>query len=64
MFEELFHLNLALGQVKRASQKEAAAPMESVDMGGFFSLFPFDLTGAQQRAIDDCLKKICAEPFP
>ena len=48
MFEELFHLNLALGQVKRASQKEAAAPMESVDMGGFFSLFPFDLTGAQQ----------------
>ena len=59
MFEELFHLNLALGQVKRASQKEAAAPMESVDMGGFFSLFPFDLTGAQQRAIDDCLKDLC-----
>lgn len=36
MFEELFHLNLALGQVKRASQKEAAAPMERLTWAVFF----------------------------
>ena len=55
MFEELFDLNLALGRVKRSSQKEAAAPMNPASMDNFFSLFPFELTKAQQRAIDDCL---------
>lgn len=59
MFEELFDLNLALGRVKRSSQKEAAAPMNPASMDNFFSLFPFELTKAQQRAIDDCLADLC-----
>lgn len=59
MFEELFYLNLALGQVKRATQKESAAPMKPVSMDTFYSLFSFTLTGAQQRAIGDCLADFC-----
>ncbi len=58
-FEELLYLNLALGQAKRASQKEPAALMKPVPMQGFYSLFPFSLTGAQQRAINDCLTDFC-----
>lgn len=60
-FEELFYLNLALGQAKRASQKETAAPMRPVSMRGFYSLFPFSLTGAQQRAVDECLADFCRD---
>ncbi|MCI9406041.1 MAG: ATP-dependent DNA helicase RecG, partial [Oscillospiraceae bacterium] len=59
IFEELLYLNLALGQAKRASQKEPAALMKPVPMQGFYSLFPFSLTGAQQRAINDCLTDFC-----
>lgn len=59
MFEELFQLNLALGQTKRASQKEAAAPMKPVVMNDFYHLFPFELTKAQKRAISDCLDNLC-----
>ena len=46
MFEELFYLNLALGQTRRSARKKAAVSMKTVSMDGFYRLFPFTLTGA------------------
>ena len=61
MFEELFYLNLALGQTRRSARKKAAVSMKTVSMDGFYRLFPFTLTGAQQRAIGEVLADLSSD---
>ena len=63
IFEELFGLHLALGKTREKAKRELSAPMKPVAMEPFYRLFPFSLTGAQQRAIRDCLADLC-RPSP
>ncbi len=51
IFEELFLLELGLMRLKNKSRQANATPMAADYTNEFFSLLPFELTGAQKRAI-------------
>lgn len=56
IFEEL--LTLQLGLLKLKSNKKSETPLKITEdyTKEFVSLLPYQLTGAQQRAIDECVK--------
>ena len=62
IFEELFLLELGLLRLRSKARKSTALSMEKDYSEDFFSLLPFELTGAQKRAIaasaEDMLKDI------
>ena len=51
IFEELFLLELGLMRLKSKARLSTSLCMEKDYTGEFFSLLPFELTGAQKRAI-------------
>ena len=51
IFEELFLLELGLLRMKTKARQSTALSMEKDYTGEFFSLLPFEPTGAQKRAI-------------
>ncbi len=51
IFEELFLLELGLMRLKTKSRRSNALPMQADYTDEFFSMLPFELTGAQKRAI-------------
>lgn len=51
IFEELFLLELGLMRLKSKSRLANATPMQTDYTEEFFGLLPFELTGAQKRAI-------------
>ncbi len=51
IFEELFLLELGLLRMKTKARQSTALSMQKDYTGEFFSLLPFELTGAQKRAI-------------
>ena len=51
IFEELFLLELGLLRLKTKSRQSNAAAMEKDYTNEFFNMLPFELTGAQKRAI-------------
>ena len=53
-FEELFLLQVGLSRLKIKSKKSTAYSLPKDFSGEFFSLLPFELTGAQKRAIAEC----------
>ena len=53
-FEELFLLQVGLSRLKIKSKKSTAYSLQKDFSGEFFSLLPFELTGAQKRAIAEC----------
>ena len=56
VFEELYLLTLGL-RLLRARRMDVQGPRcADVDLQPFYSSLPFSLTGAQQRAVDDCLR--------
>ncbi len=62
IFEELFLLELGLLRLRSKARKSTALSMKKDYSEDFFSLLPFELTGAQKRAIaasaEDMLKDI------
>lgn len=56
VFEELLLLQLGLLRLKGRSKAEAGARLSSDHSDEFLSLLPFTLTGAQQRAVRDCVQ--------
>ncbi len=56
VFEELFTLQLGLLRLKGRSRAATSVRVEPVDLPLLESLFPFALTGAQRRAVSDCLR--------
>ena len=62
IFEELFLLELGLLRLKSKSRRSNAIPMQADYTEEFFALLPFELTGAQKRAIrqsaDDMMKNV------
>ncbi len=66
VFDELFRLQLALVLRKRAIERTEVGLAHQVDgalLNGFTDGLPFDLTGAQRRAIDE-IRKDLARPVP
>ncbi len=55
VFEELLTLKLGLSQLRNRGREHSGAVMAKQSMDGFFGALPFSPTGAQMRAIDDCM---------
>lgn len=53
-FEELFLLQLGLKSMKNRNKRLAGATMQDKSVEPYYSSLPFELTGAQKRAISDC----------
>lgn len=64
-FEELFYIQLGVQQRRAALQQEAAMPLPLSDerFEQFRQALPFDLTGAQQRVIDE-IRRDLARSIP
>jgi len=56
VFEELLVLNLGMRLMKNRSREETSIRMPFDYSGEFVERLPFVLTGAQQRAVDDCIR--------
>lgn len=55
IFEEFFVFSAALAIVRAKRSVRAVPPFRTEGMEQFYGALPFDLTGAQQRAIDEIL---------
>lgn len=53
-FEELFLLQLGLKSMKNRNKRLSGATMQEKSVEPYYSSLPFELTGAQKRAISDC----------
>lgn len=63
VFEELFTWQLGLALVKLKNSALTDVVLKDPELSGFLSALPFTLTGAQRRAVDDCLKDV-GSPVP
>nr|WP_316624466.1 ATP-dependent DNA helicase RecG [uncultured Ruminococcus sp.] len=64
VFEELLVLSLGMRVMKSRSREQTAIRMPEDATGEFISQLPFTLTGAQQRAIQDCIADMREKPSP
>lgn len=53
VFEELFLLAIGLRRLRGRRDEQTCPPWDETDLSEFISALPFELTGAQKRAIDD-----------
>lgn len=58
-FDELFIMQLTLAQMKYSTREITGTPMKTQDMTSFYRSLPFELTGAQKRAIDEIIRDMC-----
>ena len=56
VFEELLTLQIGLLRLKARARTQTAAQMNQDDSEAFFALLPFSPTGAQRRAVSECLR--------
>lgn len=56
IFEELLTLSLSLVLLRSRSHESSAAVLTDTNVEGFYEALPFQLTGAQERAINDALE--------
>lgn len=56
VFEELLILQLGLLRLKSRRKAENSAPLRIDATQEFFSLLPFSPTGAQRRAVEECMR--------
>ncbi len=55
VFDELFYMSLGISLLKSRSREISAVSIDrNIDMKPFYDSLPFELTGAQKRAIADC----------
>ena len=63
IFEELFVLQLGLLRLKTGARSQNGARVTADYRADFYRLLSFEPTGAQRRAIDDCVRDM-ASPHP
>ncbi len=63
IFEELFVLQLGLLRLKTGTRTQTGARLTADYRADFYRLLSFEPTGAQRRAIDDCVRDM-ASPHP
>ena len=64
VFEELLVLNLGMRLMKNRSREETAIRMPVDYSAELIEKLPFTLTGAQQRAVDDCIRDMREKHSP
>ncbi len=58
-FEELFLLQIGLKSMRNRRRTLTSAQMVQKDISAYYSSLPFELTGAQKRAISECCADMC-----
>ncbi|MBQ8107562.1 MAG: ATP-dependent DNA helicase RecG, partial [Ruminococcus sp.] len=61
VFDELLTLQLGMLLMKRRSRERSGCQMKLLDIGEFYSALPFELTGSQKKAIEDCISDMQKE---
>ena len=56
IFEEFFVFSAGLSLMRASRAEKKIAPYQNLDIQPFFEALPFDLTGAQKRAIHEIIK--------
>lgn len=56
IFEELFVLQCGMALLRRHNRTKTRIRVQTGSVRDFLARLPFELTGAQKRAIDDCLR--------
>lgn len=64
IFEEFYVLACAMGKIKGGRKTEKGIKISPVDINEFYETLPFELTGAQKRAISDAYKDMTAGKSP
>ena len=64
IFEELLVLNLGMRMMKSQSHEQTAIRLPVDHTAEFICSLPFELTGAQKRAINDCVNDMREKPSP
>jgi len=64
IFEEFYVLACAMGKIKSGRKTEQGIKISPVDINEFYETLPFELTGAQKRAISDAYKDMTAGKSP
>ena len=64
VFEELMVLNLGMRMLKSRSREQTSVLMPFDYSGEFIATLPFTLTGAQQRAVRDCINDMREKKSP
>lgn len=64
IFEELLELNLGMRLMKSQSREQTAVHLTEDYTAAFIKALPYELTGAQQRAIADCVRDMREKPSP
>lgn len=64
VFEELLTLSLGMRLMKNQAKEDTAIHMPTDYTPEFVKLLPFTLTGAQQRAINECVADMRDKPSP
>jgi ATP-dependent DNA helicase RecG len=55
-FEELLILQLGMTMLKKRNRKLTGTVMKAYDLSAFYEALPFEPTGAQKRAVADCIQ--------
>lgn len=55
IFDELLTLQLGMLLMKSRSRAKGGCVMKNADMSGYYGVLPFELTGSQRAAIEDCI---------
>ena len=58
IFEEFFVFSAGLSLIRASRASKKTAPYQDCDLAPFTGALPFDLTGAQKRAIDEIIKDL------
>lgn len=61
VFEELLVLQLGLSMLKNRNKSKSGVKTAKVDMEPFYRSLPFAPTGAQRRAVDECIGDMLGE---
>lgn len=61
MFDELFLFALSLSAIKKKRLTSGASVMRDLDISPLLALQPYELTGAQKRAVDDISRDMNSE---
>ena len=59
IFEEFFVFSAGLALMRAARAEKRTAPYLQTDMKAFYEVLPFELTGAQKRAVAEILADFC-----
>ena len=63
IFEEFFIFSIGLAILRRRNVEVSREPMRDLGLEAFYAALPFELTGAQKRAIDE-IRADVAKPAP